>query len=54
MRVKKYIEVTLIMTADEATWLKALMQNPLKENPTEEDEARRKSIWDALEREGIL
>lgn len=49
---KKTVEITLTLTAEEANWLKGLMQNPLYGlSPKQEAEADKKirmSFWNAL------
>jgi len=47
---------TLVITEREALWLKALMQNPLSNDPdpnneNEENAEMRKAFWNALELE---
>lgn len=50
--VTRSIEVTLVLTKQEADWLHALMQNPLtfpdgKETP--EDNEMRRKFWEATQ-----
>ena len=40
---KDNVEITLKMTADEAQWLKGVMQNPHGCSPEEEDEYEKKN-----------
>jgi len=54
MKVKKSIEVTIIMTEKEAQWLKDVMQNPLSEvGESGQDEEMRKLFFEALVEEDI-
>jgi len=50
---KKEIQITLVLNAEEASWLKALMQNPINESgdpevEPEHEAAMRKSFWEEL------
>ena len=50
---EKKVQITLILDSYEASWLKALMQNPLNEtgDPTREDPQdaeMRRMFWDEL------
>jgi len=50
-RVKKDIEITLVLNEKEALWLKGLVQNPIGcsyEEEREEDRDIRHSFWDTL------
>lgn len=52
MRVTTRTEVTLIMTREQAEWLKEQMQNPINLGPNDveahEDKDMRETFWDAL------
>ena len=53
MKAKKYMEVTIIMTEEEAMWLKAIMQNELHDDESEHDAAMRRAFWEVLKKEGV-
>ena len=54
---KEEIEVTIIMTGDEARWLKKVFQKPIHgQDPRNEnklDAEMRRMFWHILNREGI-
>ena len=53
---KIYREICLIMTEDEAQWLKATVQNPHPSYKGDEPDGVnkiRQSFWDALDSEGV-
>lgn len=57
MKVSTTIQVTLVLTAEEAEWLHGVMQNPLSEdcNPANEDpydKEMRKTFYEATAIEG--
>lgn len=43
----------LMLTEDEAEYIKGLVQNPACEDPTDKQELMRESIWLALDGAGI-
>ena len=50
---EKELKVILTLNEAEATWLKTIVQNPLCEDPEDEDEVSRDmrhSFWNALTR----
>jgi hypothetical protein len=53
----KTVEVVIIMSEDEAIWLKTVIQNPINcldpEDESEIDKSMRAMFWAALNREGI-
>ena len=53
MRANKLIEITLIMTYEEALWLKLLLQNDYTEEESASDKEMRKNFWEMLVREGV-
>ena len=53
MKVKKHTEITIIMSEEEAAWLKAVMQNSLSEDESDRDKGIRKMFWDILNQEGV-
>jgi hypothetical protein len=57
-KVRRDIEVTIIMTEDEARWLMQIVQNPLLNDPDPDteppiDRKMRRLFWDVLYAEGI-
>ncbi len=57
MKSRSLIELTLVMTYQEAKWLKDLIEDPLNrkvaEARNESNKEYRKVFWDVLEKEGI-
>ena len=46
--IKKEIKITLVLTEEEARWLKAMVQNPWGENEPIKSSEMRERFWNAL------
>lgn len=53
VKTRKEVEVTIIMSEEEAKWLKGVMQNSLIDDESVADSKMRKMFWETLEREGV-
>jgi hypothetical protein len=54
--IKKIEKVTLVLTMEEALWLKSLVQNPMEPSQKEEDDENRdmrQAFWEGLTVAGI-
>lgn len=57
MKIGELGELTMIMTYEEATWLKSVFQNPIGGKDLEDEDAldtkMRSMFWNLLDNEGI-
>ena len=53
MKVEKQTVYKLLLTQEEAWWLKGLVQNPLHKDESPQVATLRKALWEALDEGGV-